>query len=124
MQANGHRALDATGPFRKANVSITLSEFEIPPMQDVLLVGKRSPIGPSAVKMMVEAVSPDQYEIVQLGDHEIFEAVVIRRSILQLIPAEKLLKIIMEEGSRIANDASVIKAQLAISIQVNRVVDL
>ncbi len=31
---------------RKADIQMRLTEFEMPPMQDVLIVGKMAPIGP------------------------------------------------------------------------------
>jgi len=108
---------------RKADVTIRLSEFEIPPMQDVLLVGKRAPIGPEAIRRMVNALSPDQYEVIQL-DHDIFEAAVLKKSLAKLLPEEKLLPIMLEEGARIATEKTVVKAQVNIVIQVSQVVDL
>ncbi|MQL51676.1 hypothetical protein GFC01_05250 [Desulfofundulus thermobenzoicus] len=108
---------------RKAEISIRLSEFEIPPMQDVLVVGKKAPIGPEAVKRMVDALSPEQYVVIRL-EHEIFEAAVLKKSLLKFIPQEKLLPIVLEECSAIATDDSVIKAQLNIVVQVNRAVDI
>ncbi|MEW6661947.1 MAG: hypothetical protein ACOY9Y_13860 [Bacillota bacterium] len=108
---------------RKADVSIRLSEFEIPPMQDVLLVGKRAPIGPEAIRRMVNALSPDQYEVIQLN-HDIFEAAVLKKSLVKLLPEEKLLPIMLEEGARIATEKTVVKAQVNIVIQVSQVVDL
>lgn len=108
---------------RKAQLNIRLSEFEIPPMQDVLLVGKRAPIGPEAVRRMVDAMSPEQYEIICL-DHPIFEALVIKKSLLKQISQDKLLPIILEEGERIATEETVVKAQVNIVIQVNRGIDL
>ena len=111
-------------PQRQADITIKLSEFEIPPMQDILLVGKRAPIGPEAVRRMVDAVSPEQYEIIRLNHDEVFEAVVIKKSFLRLLPKEKLLPIVIEEGKRIADDNVVVRAQINITIQVNRTVDL
>ncbi|MFZ5435693.1 MAG: hypothetical protein ACOZCF_05150 [Bacillota bacterium] len=108
---------------RKADVTIRLSEFEIPPMQDILLVGKRAPIGPEAIRRMVNALSPDQYEVIQL-DHDIFEAAVLKKSLVKLLPEDKLLPIILEEGARIATEKTVVKAQVNIVIQVSQVVDL
>ncbi len=72
---------------KKAEVIIRLSEFEIPPMQDVLIVGKRAPIGPEAARKMVDILSPEQYEIVKI-EHPIVEAVVIRKSLLSMISRE------------------------------------
>ncbi|MDQ0285448.1 hypothetical protein J2Z49_000549 [Desulfofundulus luciae] len=104
-------------------MTIRLSEFEIPPMQDVLLVGKRAPIGPEAVRRMVDALTPEQYDIIYL-DHEIFEAAVLKRSLLKFLPQEKFLPVILEEGMRVATENTVVKAQVNIVVQVNRAVDL
>lgn len=108
---------------RTADVSIRLSEFEIPPMQDVLLVGKRAPIGPEAAKRMVDALSPEQYEVIPVEEGP-FEAMVVRKSLLKLIPQEKLLPIILEEGIKISTEHTVIKAQVNIVITVNKAIDL
>lgn len=115
--------LPSSEPKRKADVNIRLSEFEIPPMQDVLLVGKRAPIGPEAIRRMVNALSPDQYEVIQLN-HDIFEGAVLKKSLAKLLPEEKLLPIMLEEGARIATEKTVVKAQVNIVIQVSRVADL
>lgn len=110
-------------PLRKAEMTIRLSEFEIPPMQDALLVGKKAPIGPEAVRRMVDALSPEQYEIIRI-EHQVFEAAVLKRSLLKLLPEEKLLPILLEECERVADEQAVVKAQVNIVIQVNRAVDL
>lgn len=108
---------------RKAQLNIRLSDFEIPPMQDVLFVGKRAPIGPEAARRMVDAMSPEQYAIINI-DHPVFEALVIKKSLLKQIAEEKLLPILIEEGERIATEDIVIKAQVNLVIQVNRGIDL
>ncbi|MBM7854791.1 hypothetical protein JOC37_001169 [Desulfohalotomaculum tongense] len=110
-------------PSRKAEINIQLSEFEVPPIQDILLVGKKAPIGPEAVRQMIDALSPEQYEII-LIDHIFFEAVVLKKSITKLIPKEKLLSIILDEGERIASENTLLRAQVNITIQVTRGVDL
>jgi len=108
---------------RTAEVSIRLTEFEIPPMQDVLLVGKRAPIGPEAARRMVDALSPEQYEIINL-DQGPLEAVVIRKSLLKLLPKEKLIPIILDEGLRVATEYTVLKAQIKVIIAIKKSIDL
>lgn len=108
---------------RTAEVSIRLSEFEIPPMQDILLVGKRAPIGPEAARRMVDVLSPEQYEVVPVEEGPL-EAMVVRKSLLKLIPKEKLFPIVLEEGLKIATEQMVIKAQIDVVITVKRAIDL
>lgn len=108
---------------RRAHISIKMSEFEIPPIQDVLLVGRRAPIGPEAVRRMLDVLSPDQYEILPVEEGP-FEAVVVRKSLSRLVTREKLLNIILDEGCKIASETSVLKAQVNIVLAINVEVDI
>ncbi|MBU5676329.1 hypothetical protein KQI88_07860 [Alkaliphilus sp. MSJ-5] len=108
---------------KKAEINMRFSEFEVPPMQDVLIVGKRAPIGPEAARRMVDILSPDQYEIVRIEDRY-FEAIVVRKSLLNMLPQDKLIKMIMEEGGKIANDTMIIRAQIRITLNVSKSIDL
>ncbi|MFZ5651911.1 MAG: hypothetical protein ACOY4I_13815 [Bacillota bacterium] len=108
---------------RSAEVTVRLTEFEIPPMQDVLLVGKRAPIGPEAARRMIDALSPEQYEVIPVEEGPL-EAIVIRKSLMKLIPKEKLIPIILDEGLQITTEHMVIKAQVKIVITVNKAIDL
>jgi hypothetical protein len=108
---------------KKAEITMRLSEFEMPPMQDVLLVGKKAPIGPEAARRMVDILSPEQYEIIRV-DHAAIEAIVIRKVLLNMLPQEKLVTLILEEGGKIANESMIIKAQVNIILQVSKSIDL
>lgn len=108
---------------KRAEITIRLSEFEMPPMQDVLIVGKRAPIGPEAAKRMVDILSPEQYQIIKI-DHSVIEAIVIRKSLMQMIEKDKLISIILDEGGKVANESTIIKAQLNIVIQVSKSIDI
>lgn len=108
---------------RRAHVSIKLSEFEIPPIQDVLLIGRRAPIGPEAVQRMADVLSPQQYEILKVEEGP-FEAVVVRKSLSRMLTRDKLLSIIMEEGGKVAAETSVLKAKVNIVVAINVEVEL
>lgn len=108
---------------KKAEINMHFSEFEMPPMQDVLIVGKRAPIGPEAARRMVDILSPEQYEIIKI-EHECVEAVVIRKSLINILPKDKLISVIMEEGGKIANESMIIKAQINITVHVSKSIDL
>ena len=108
---------------KRANIIMRLSEFEMPPMQDVLLVGKRAPIGPEAARRMVDILSPEQYTIIKV-DHFFIEAIVIRKTLLNILEKEKIVPIIMEEGGKIANENMIIKAQVSITLEVSKSIEI
>jgi len=108
---------------KRAEISMRLAEFEMPPMQDVLIVGRKAPIGPDAARRMVDILSPEQYVIEKI-DHPFIEALVIRKSLIGMLSKDKLVSIILEEGSRIADEKTIIKAQMNITLQISKSVEL
>lgn len=108
---------------KKAEITMRLSEFEVPPMQDVLLVGKMAPIGPEAARRMVDILSPEQYEIIEI-EHPVIEAIVIRKSLISMIAKDKLISLILDEGGKVANESTIIKAQINIVLHVSKSIDL
>ncbi|MFH5182061.1 hypothetical protein ACHHV8_05180 [Paenibacillus sp. TAB 01] len=108
---------------RKATLSLKMSEFEVPPMQDLLVIGRKAPIGPEAVRRMAEALSPEQFTIIKI-EHPKVEAVLIRNSLLQMLDKEVLISIVLEEAERLINDTMVIRSELKIEVSVKREVEL
>lgn len=108
---------------KKAEINMKFSEFEMPPMQDALIVGKMAPIGPEATRRMVDILSPDQYEIIEI-QHNSIEAIVVRRSLLNMISKEKLIPTLIEEGEKIANEFMIVKAQVDITLNISKSIDL
>ena len=108
---------------RKASLSLKITEFEVPPMQDLLIIGKKAPIGPEAVKRMAQALSPEQFTII-LIDHAKIEAVLVRNSLLQLMDEQTLIGIIVEEADSLLSEDMVLRSELKISVSVQREVEL
>mgnify|MGYP001203683853 CR=1 FL=1 len=108
---------------RKATLSLKISEFEVPPMQDLLIIGKKAPIGPEAVRRMAEALSPEQFTLIKI-DHPKIEAVLLRNSLLHMLDEKLLTTIIMEEAERMISDTMVLRSELKISVSVQREVEL
>jgi hypothetical protein len=107
---------------RKAKLSLKITEFEVPPMQDLLILGKNAPIGPEAVRRMAQALSPDQFIIIKI-DHPKVEAILIRQSLVQMLDQDVLMGIILEEAERMISDNMVLRSELKIEVFVQREVD-
>ncbi|TEB11204.1 hypothetical protein Psfp_04001 [Pelotomaculum sp. FP] len=114
---------ETVAPGRKALFSMKISEFEIPPIQDVLLIGRRAPIGPEAVKRTVDLMCPGQYEI-NIIEEGPLEAVVVRKSLSRMISNERLLDIILGEANKVASETTLLKAHVDIVLAINLEVEL
>lgn len=114
---------NTTDQSRKAEITMRISEFEMPPMQDVLIVGRKAPIGPEAAQRMVDILSPEQYQIIRVN-HSVIEALVIRKSLSNMIDIDRLISLILEEGGKVANDSTIIKAHINIELEVSKTIEL
>ncbi|MGE5703320.1 MAG: hypothetical protein ACM32O_12390, partial [Clostridia bacterium] len=96
---------------RKASLSLHITEFEMPPMQDLLIIGKKAPIGPEAVRRMAEALSPEQFEIIRIH-HPKIEALLVKKTLLKMLDQETLLQIALEETESIFNEYMVLRSEV------------
>lgn len=115
--------MNVTAYSRSVSLSLNITEFEMPPMQDLLIIGKKAPIGPQAVRRMADALSPEQFEIIPV-EHAKIQAILLRKSLLEMIDRNTLIQIAIEETERIFNEYMVLRSEVKIAIKVNREVQL
>ncbi|NYE57211.1 hypothetical protein [Carboxydothermus ferrireducens] len=108
---------------RTAELSIRLSEFEVPPVQDFLVIGKKAPIGIEAFSKMVEFISPNLYKAIKLN-HDKFEGVVIKKSCLNIIEENVLLNALMEEVDAISDERTIFKGSLNIALSIKKEIEV
>jgi hypothetical protein len=77
------------------SLSARVSEFDIPPVTDGLLIGKDSPIGYSAISKALNLLVADNFVTVEVEDDTISHCVV-RRAIIRRIPQDKLVAFLLE----------------------------
>ncbi|MFQ6618365.1 MAG: hypothetical protein ACE5QV_06725 [Fidelibacterota bacterium] len=105
---------------RKADIEITISRFDVPPMQDVLIVGKGGPLGKNALKRMADAVAPDQYYIIPVKNSDKIEAILIKKHFEQIVSKEKLVDFILSEVEPIMEEKDIMKIKMDIKITVKK----
>ena len=104
---------------RKARLSMEISIFHIPPSGDVLILGKRCPIGPQAAKKMLDTVSPGEFELVQLEDDRI-DGILARKHLFLKAEKERLIEAIIEESKPIMSDQCMMTIKCDITVTIQR----
>jgi len=96
-----------------------LSTFHIPPCGEVLVLGKRCPIGPEAAKQMLEVVRPGQFELVKPED-DLIDAILVKTYLFKRAAKEALVNAIIEEARAIMGEESMITIRCDIVVSVKR----
>lgn len=108
---------------RHVELQIRYSAFDIPPIQDALIIGNRAPIGPVAARMMMEAVSPEQFEVVQVN-HDLIQAIVVRKSLFRFLPQDRLIPTLLESAAELATAETLLKIKIDVETLVHREVQV
>ncbi|RKY57854.1 MAG: hypothetical protein DRP95_06535 [Candidatus Latescibacterota bacterium] len=95
----------------------TFSQFNLPPVRDALVVGKRAPIGPKALFQSLEVLLKGQFELIPV-DHPVIEAVIVRKSDLRKLPAERFIPVLLEEAGAIMDESDCLRVEVDISVSV------
>ncbi len=80
------------------NVRVQFQEFKIPPVQDALVIGKRASIGCEAMHRSLTLLHVAAFERIEFkGDceNEIVGDLLVRQTLLNKIPREKLIDLVM-----------------------------
>ncbi|MFC1585256.1 hypothetical protein ACFL5V_06900 [Fibrobacterota bacterium] len=86
-----------TGIKTSFTVNLDFEPIKLPPVRDILVLGKKYPQGKIGVMESFKFIAPDEFEMFDIGPEiENVEAVLINKKILSRLPAEKILEILEE----------------------------
>ena len=83
---------------RSYTVNLDFEVIKLPPVTDILVVGKKVPQGKNGILRSFDLILPDVFELIdqeECNDLNV-EAVIINKSILQKLPKEKVVAILKE----------------------------
>ncbi len=102
-----------------AYISMDIDSFELPPSGDILVLGKKCPIGANAAQKMLDYAAPNQFELVILENDDIIEAILYKKFITLRVDKEKIVSIIIEEAKKIMGDSCMLTIKCAIRLTVS-----
>ena len=97
------------------NVSLSFEKAQLPPFSDILLLGRRSPIGISGITKSIEYLVPDNFEVMPL-DEAVVEAMVVNKAILKRMSKEKLLEVLRTAVFPYMSESEIMKVDLTVRI--------
>lgn len=99
-------------------MQIRFTRYEVPPLKDALIIGKRAPIGANSISRAFDELSPGMFTLIRL-DHPVIEAVLIRLSDLRKLPQNELLNRLLRQANQIMDDSDTLHVTLDFEIIVN-----
>jgi len=104
---------------KRSIVDMQFSTFEIPPAGEVLIVAKRSPIGPEAAKRMLDSVAPDQFELIQ-PDDDLIDGILVKKYLFLRADKKALIDMLLEEAKPIMSPQCMMTIKCDVTVIVSR----
>jgi len=104
---------------KRVLLNMDLSTFEVPPAGEVLVLGKRCPIGPEAAKNMLDNVAPEEFELIQPED-DVIDGILVKKYLFLRADKESLTKAIIEEAKAIMGERDMIRLKCDVIVGIRR----
>jgi hypothetical protein len=75
-------------------VDLDFEAINLPPVTDILVLGRKLPQGKFGVLHSFQLISPDVFEMIETNDDPNVEAIIINKGILKKISRNQVLKIL------------------------------
>ena len=92
-------------------VRMHVREFTMPPIQDALVLGKKTPIGCEAMRKALALLHVSPFEHIEIND-DIISNILVRASVLKKIPRDKLIRLIVQHVKPLMTDTECIHLEL------------
>lgn len=99
------------------SLSIAFEKAQLPPFNDVLLLGHKSPVGMSGIMKSIEFLVPNNFEVIPFEDQTV-EAMVVNKAILKRMPKDKLIAVLKEAVIPYMSENEIMKVDLVVRIHM------
>lgn len=102
---------------RRINLTMHFSQFQLPPAQDALVIGKRAPIGSNGIARAFEEMLPGTFRLIPV-DHPVIEALLVRQADLRKIPEQELINRLIENAEPLMDATEALHVKNVIEVIV------
>lgn len=103
------------------NIDLSFEEIKLPPVQDILVLGKNSHYGKIGILKSFELLVPNGFEVVEVTTHDNVDAVLVSKRILNKISKEKILEILKDKVFAVVSEGEVLKVDFKVTISYSNV---
>ena len=101
-------------------VNMEFYAVKLPPVRDILVLGKKYPQGKVSIMECFRFIAPDEFDVFDIDDpEEVAEAVVVNKRILKRMSADQLISVLKEQVFPFISPGEAINVNLDIKIRLD-----
>lgn len=106
-------------PPYKRHINAEVSEYIIPPIKDMLVLGKDAPIGCIAMRRALELLVKTPFEHIEIEGDDIISDILVRQPLLRRIPRETLIDFVMHDIKPLLSTEEVLHISLEAKVLIH-----
>ncbi len=104
----------------KFSVQLSFEEIRLPPFEDILILGRKSPQGRIGVYKSFELLVPNEFETFEIED-EVVEAIFVNKRVLKKLDKDKIIEILREKVFPYVSECEILKVDFKLRIYYDSV---
>jgi hypothetical protein len=105
-------------------VNLDFETIKLPPVTDILVLGKKVPQGKQGILHSFELILPDTFELREINDPEFLQidAVIVNKAILAKMPIQEVVAILKENVFPYVSRGETIKVNFSVHIYQKNII--
>ncbi len=100
-------------------ISLGFRPVSLPPVRDILVLGKKFPQGKAGVMECFRFIAPDEFEMFDIEDGGVAaEAVLINKRLLRRMPAERVIAVLEQHVFPYMSNGEAINVDFEVKINI------
>ena len=101
---------------RKNHISARINEYAVPPIKDMLVLGKEAPIGCIAMRRALELLVKTPFEHIEIEDDDVISDILVRNAVLRRINREELIAFVLEQVKPLLGSEEVLHVEIDVNV--------
>ena len=102
---------------RNLTINIKIRRFLLPPVSSALVVGRRAPIGTTAMSKALEEMMPGTFTYLRV-EHPVVESLIVRIAHLRRVPQDQLVALVLRHVEGVMDETEMLHIDLDIELAV------
>lgn len=100
---------------KKIHIAARIGEYAIPPLKDMLVLGKEAPIGCIAMRRAIELLIKAPFEHIEVED-DVISDILVRQQLLRRVSKDGLVEFVMSNVKPLMGSDEVLHAELDVNV--------
>lgn len=106
----------ASSSGHKTHINARISEYAIPPIKDMLILGKDAAIGCIAMRRALELLVKTPFEHIELENDDVISDILVRQSLLRRLDKNELIEFVLTRVKPLLAPDEVLHAEIDVQV--------